>query len=284
MRAFILLFLLTAGTGFAQAQAKTAPAVSSSPSADSRWRLVWNDEFNGGNGSAPDKSKWVVETGGNGWGNNELEYYTNRVNNVQMRDGALVITAKSEGYSDPEGVFRKYTSARIKTLGKFSQKYGRFEARIQIPRGQGIWPAFWLLGDDIGTRGWPGCGEIDIMENVGKEPGINHGSLHAPSSTAATSDMTATIALPTGQKLSDDFHVYAVEWEPDAVRFYLDVNLYATFKSADWPAGGRWVFDHRFFLILSVAVGGDWPGPPDDTTEFPQTMLVDYVRVYKRKT
>jgi beta-glucanase (GH16 family) len=166
----------------------------------------------------------------------------------------------------------------------FSQAYGRFEARIKLPAGQGMWPAFWMLGENFGSVGWSKCGEIDIMENVGKEPGINHGSLHGPSSTNATSDLTATITLPAGQKLSDDFHVYAAEWEPGAVRFYLDSNLYATFTSAQWPAGGTWVFDHRFFLILNVAVGGDWPGSPDATTVFPQTMLVDYIRVYKRKT
>jgi len=282
MRAFILLFLLTAGTGFAQAQAKTAPAVSSSPSADSRWRLVWNDEFNGGNGSAPDKSKWVVETGGNGWGNNELEYYTNRVNNVQMRDGALVITAKSEGYSDPEGVFRKYTSARIKTLGKFSQKYGRFEARIQIPRGQGIWPAFWLLGDDIGTRGWPGCGEIDIMENVGKEPDIVHGTIHGPG-YSGDKGPTSQFQLEDGKAFADNYHLYAVEWEPQVIRFYVDDKLYATRTPADLPAGAKWVYDHPFFVILNVAVGGNWPGDPDVHTKLPQSMLVDYVRVYEAK-
>jgi beta-glucanase (GH16 family) len=164
----------------------------------------------------------------------------------------------------------------------FSQAYGRFEARIKLPAGQGIWPAFWMLGDNITADGWPKCGEIDIMENVGKEPGINHGSLHGPSSTNATSDLTKTIALPAGKRLSDDFHLYAVEWEPGVVRFYLDSNLYGTFTSAQWPAGGTWVFDHPFFLILNVAVGGDWPGSPDATTVFPQTMLVDYVRVYKR--
>jgi beta-glucanase (GH16 family) len=248
------------------------------------YTLVWSDEFNGKNGSLPDPSKWTYDIGGSGWGNHELEYYTNRRENVRIEDGNLVITARQEPYNVPNGAEFEYTSARLKTQGLFSQAYGRFEARIKLPAGQGIWPAFWMLGDNIGSAGWPKCGEIDIMENVGKEPGINHGSLHAPSSTAATSDRTATIALPAGQKLSDDFHVYAVEWEPDAVRFYLDANLYATFNSANWPAGGRWVFDHRFFLILNVAVGGDWPGPPDEETAFPQTMLVDYVRVYKRKT
>jgi len=123
-----------------------------------------------------------------------------------------------------------------------------------------------------------------MMEKVGKEPGVNHGSLHGPNSTKAISDLTATIALPAGQTLSNDFHVYAVEWEPDTIRFYLDANLYVAFSAAQWPPGGTWVFDHRFFLILNVAIGGDWPGSPDDSTEFPQTMLVDYVRVYKRKS
>jgi beta-glucanase (GH16 family) len=248
------------------------------------YTLVWSDEFNGKDGSLPDASKWTYDIGGSGWGNHELEYYTNRPENARIEDGKLVITARQETYTDSEGAKFDYTSARLKTQGLFSQAYGRFEARIKLPAGQGMWPAFWMLGENFGSVGWSKCGEIDIMENVGKEPGINHGSLHGPSSTNATSDLTATITLPAGQKLSDDFHVYAAEWEPGAVRFYLDSNLYATFTSAQWPAGGTWVFDHRFFLILNVAVGGDWPGSPDATTVFPQTMLVDYIRVYKRKT
>jgi beta-glucanase (GH16 family) len=247
------------------------------------YALIWSDEFNGRNGSLPDPAKWTYDIGGSGWGNHELEYYTNRRENARIEDGKLVITAREEPYNGPDGAEFDYTSARLKTQGLFSQAYGRFEARIKLPAGQGLWPAFWMLGDNFGSAGWPKCGEIDIMENVGKEPGVNHGSLHAPSSTATTSDLTATITLPAGQKLSDDFHVYAIDWEPDAIRFYLDANLYATFSAAQWPRGGTWVFDHRFFLILNVAVGGDWPGSPDDTTEFPQTMLVDYVRVYKRK-
>ena len=247
------------------------------------YTLVWSDEFNGKDGSLPDASKWTYDIGGNGWGNHELEYYTNRSENARIEGGKLVITARQEAFTGPDGTKFKHTSARLKTQGLFSQAYGRFEARIKLPAGQGMWPAFWMLGENIGSVDWPKCGEIDIMENVGKEPGINHGSLHGPSSTNPTSDLTATITLPAGQKLSDDFHVYAVEWEPAAVRFYLDTSLYATFTSEQWPAGGRWVFDHRFFLILNVAVGGDWPGSPDATTVFPQTMLVDYVRVYKGK-
>ncbi len=248
------------------------------------YALVWSDEFNGKDGSPPDPSKWTYDIGGSGWGNHELEYYTNRRENARIESGNLVIAARQEPYKAPNGADFDYTSARLKTQGLFSHAYGRFEARIKLPAGQGLWPAFWMLGDSFGSAGWPKCGEIDIMENVGKEPGINHGSLHGPSSTNATSDLTATITLPAGQALSNDFHVYAVEWEPDAIRFYLDANLYATFAAAQWPPGGTWIFDHRFFLILNVAVGGDWPGSPDDTTEFPQTMLVDYVRVYKHKT
>jgi beta-glucanase (GH16 family) len=248
------------------------------------YTLILSDEFSGKNGSQPDPSKWAYDIGGSGWGNRELEYYTSRRENARIENGNLVITAREEPYRGPNGADFDYTSARLKTQGLFSQTYGRFEARIKLPAGQGLWPAFWMLGDNFGSAGWPKCGEIDIMENVGKEPGINHGSLHGPNSTNATSDLTATIALSAGQTLSNDFHVYAVEWEPEAIRFYIDANLYATFSAAQWPPGGTWVFDHRFFLILNVAVGGDWPGSPDDTTEFPQTMLVDYVRVYKRKT
>src|SRR4029077_4837268 len=131
-----------------------------------RWTLVWSDDFNGSNGSVPDRNQWTIETGGNGWGKPELDFYTNHLQNVQLQDGNLVITARHEAYSDKDGVLFSYTSARLKTQRKFQQSYGRFEARIQIPRGQGIWPAFWMLGEDIESKGWPGCGEIDIMENI----------------------------------------------------------------------------------------------------------------------
>jgi beta-glucanase (GH16 family) len=271
--------LLLAFAELTQTASAQSPAAHPNP-VPSHWRLVWNDEFNGGNGSAPDKSKWVIETGGNGWGNNELEYYTNRVDNVQMQDGRLIITAKSEGYSDSQGVFRAYTSARIKTQGKFSQRYGRIEARIQIPRGQGLWPAFWMLGDDIATVGWPACGEIDIMENIGKEPDTVHGTIHGPGYSGAKG-IGASYKLPDGEEFAEHFHVYAVEWEPKAIRFFVDDHLYATRMPADLPAGTKWIYDHPFFLILNVAVGGNWPGDPDVHTKFPQTMLVDYVRVYE---
>ena len=249
----------------------------------SSWSLTWFDEFSVPDGSAPDPAKWAYDLGGNGWGNFELATYTSRSENLQIRDGNLVISARREKFTGADGITRDFTSARLKTQDRFAQAFGRFEARIKIPRGQGIWPAFWLLGADIKQEGWPKCGEIDIMENIGSEPGINHASLHGPSSVASHSDLTGTYLMPTGQSLAGDFHIYAVEWEPGIARFYVDSNNYATFKQAQWPAGGQWVFDHPFFIILNVAVGGSWPGPPDASTQFPQQMLVDYVRVYSKR-
>jgi beta-glucanase (GH16 family) len=253
------------------------------PPPPASFTLVWSDEFSGPDGSSPDSSKWTNDTGGNGWGNNELEYYTNRTQNAQIKSGNLVITAQKETYTGSDGVTRNYTSARLKTQGLFSQAYGRFEARIKIPAGQGMWPAFWMLGNDITSIGWPKCGEIDIMENIGREPGTVHGSLHGPSTSSPTSDLTALFSLPAGQNFADDFHLYAVEREPGTIRFYVDSSLYATFNQSQWPAGGTWTFNHPFFLILNVAVGGDWPGSPDGTTVFPQQMLVDYIRVYTKQ-
>ena len=246
--------------------------------------LVWGDEFNGPDGSSPDSSKWTYDLGadGNGWGNNELESYTNRTQNVQIKSGNLVITAQRETYTGADGLTRNYTSARLKTQGLFTQAYGRFEARIKIPAGQGMWPAFWMLGKDIDTISWPKCGEIDIMENIGKEPSTVHGSLHGPSTSGPTSDFTAAFSLPAGQNFADDFHLYAVEWEPGTIRFYVDSNLYGTVNQSQWPAGGTWTFDHPFFLLFNLAIGGDWPGSPDNSTVFPQQLLVDYVRVYTK--
>jgi beta-glucanase (GH16 family) len=269
--------LLVGAIAAAQAsQQSTAPQP-----APPAWKLLWSDEFNGPNGSAVDPSKWVTETGGGGWGNDELEYYTNRLENAYQQDGNLVIKVLQEKYIGPGDATRNYTSARLKTLGKFSQTYGRFEARIKIPRGQGIWPAFWMLGDDIDKPGWPDCGEIDVMENIGKEPALVHGTIHGPG-YSGDHGIGAPYALPADQRFADDFHIFAVEWEPAAIRFYVDDHLYTTRTPADLPKGTKWVYDHPFFLLLNVAVGGNWPGSPDASTVFPQTMLVDYVRVYER--
>ena len=248
--------------------------------AESRWTLVWSDEFNGPDGSRPDAAKWKFEVGGNGWGNQELQYYTTRPENSFIRGGNLVIQTLQESFAGPDRVARNYTSARMTTQGLFEQAYGRFEARVKIPRGQGIWPAFWLLGNDFGKVGWPACGEIDIMENIGKEPSTIHGSMHGPG-YSGDFDFTSVYKLPGGVNFFDDFHVFAIEWEPGTVRFYVDQELYSTFTPSRLPAGRKWVFDHPFFIVLNVAVGGLWPGLPDSTTVFPQAMLVDYVRVYK---
>ena len=253
---------------------------NTSPAGKGKWNLVWSDEFNGPNGSGADLAKWTFDVGGGKWGNQELEHYTSRRENSHIEDGSFVIQAQREKYKGEHGVTWDYTSARLKTQGKFSQTYGRFEARIKVPYGQGLWPAFWMLGDDIDRVDWPGCGEIDIMENIGKEPSIIHGSIHGPGHTGE--EIEAHYALPDGKRFADDFHLFAVEWEPEVVRFYVDDDLYATRTRAELRAGQRWVFDHRFFLLLNVAVGGDWPGNPDSSTIFPQRMLVDYVRVYRR--
>lgn len=273
---FLVLVPLSCGGGAVREPSTPTPTPTG-------YTLVWSDEFSGANGSAPDSTKWVHDIGGNGWGNNELEYYTSRTQNAQLQNGNLVITAQRETYTGAEGTTRDYTSARLKTQNLFSQAYGRFEARIKIPAGQGMWPAFWMLGSDITTIGWPKCGEVDIMENIGKQPSVIYGSLHGPSSISRTSTEFGTFKLPAGENFADDFHVYAIEWEPGTVRFYVDSNLYGTFEKASWPANGTWAFDHPFFIILNVAVGGDWPGPPDSSTSFPQEMLVDYVRIYAKQ-
>jgi beta-glucanase (GH16 family) len=243
---------------------------------NAKWALSWSDEFNGPSGSAPDPAKWVYDIGGNGWGNKELEYYTDsRKNSYADGGGNLVIKAIKEEFKGSQ-----YTTARLKTQGKFSQAHGKFEARMKLPFGQGIWPAFWMLGDDITTVGWPACGEIDIMEHIGKEPSTIHGTAHGPGYSGGEA-IGKAIEIPDGKKASDAFHVFTIEWEPQQIRWYMDGKLYHTLTPSNLPAGKKWVFDHPHFLILNLAVGGQWPGYPDQTTTFPQTMLVDYVRVYR---
>jgi beta-glucanase (GH16 family) len=250
-------------------------AGASCTSSSTGWNLVWSDEFNGPAGTAVDSSKWTFDVGGTGWGNSELEYYTSGTNNAAM-DGAgnLVITAKKESQGG-----MSYTSARIKTQGIAAWTYGRVEGRIKIPQGQGLWPAFWLLGNDITTNPWPACGEIDVMENIGKEPSIIHGTIHGPGYSGG-SGPTAQITLST--PVASAFHVFAIEWEQNVIRWYVDDTLYSTKTPSNIPSGATWVYAHPFFIILNVAVGGGWPGNPDSTTVFPQQMLVDYVRVCQR--
>jgi beta-glucanase (GH16 family) len=243
-------------------------------------KLLWSDEFTGATGASPDSTNWVFDIGGSGFGNNEKETYTDRPANACLDGkGNLVIAALRETLTGPDGIERDYTSARIKTQGKFSCRFGRVEARIKSPSGKGIWPAFWMLGTDIGQIGWADCGEIDIFEVKGGEPTVNHGSLHGPGYEGGNA-LTTSHTLPGGKSVADDFHVYAVEWEPGMVKFFVDDVLYSTRTPADIP-GRKWVFDHDFFIIFNLAVGGNFAGDPDATTVFPQRMVVDYVRVYE---
>jgi beta-glucanase (GH16 family) len=279
----IVLALSAAACGSSGTADRASPVPGSPPAPPATgWTLAWSDEFDGPSGALVDAGKWAFDVGGNGWGNQELEYYTDRPRNASLNgEGALAIQALSETYTGPDGVTREHTSARLKTQGKLDQAYGRFEARLKLPRGQGLWPAFWMLGNDIGALGWPRCGEIDVMESIGREPSTVHGTIHGPGYSGAGA-IGAPFIFPGGARVADDFHVFAVEWEAAAIRWYVDGTLYQTRTPADLPAGQRWAFDHPFFLVLNVAVGGSWPGNPDASTVFPQTMLVDYVRVYRR--
>ncbi|HXA51555.1 MAG TPA: glycoside hydrolase family 16 protein [Candidatus Acidoferrum sp.] len=238
-------------------------------------RLVWQDEFELPAGTGPDHTKWAFDLGQNrGWGNAELEEYTaSTANAFHDGEGHLIIQA----IALPGG---KYTSARLKTQGLASFRYGRIEARIKVPFGQGIWPAFWMLGSDIATAGWPRCGEIDIMENIGKEPATVHGTVHGPGYSGG-SGIGSPYVLREG-RFADDFHVFTLDWQPDSIAISVDHVVYRRVTPADLPKGAAWVYDHPFFLLLNLAVGGNWPGYPDSTTQFPQRMTVDYVRVYSR--
>ncbi len=248
------------------------------------WHLIWSDEFNGPAGAGIDTNKWTAETGGDGWGNQELEFYTASPRNAALDgQGCLTITALKSAAHTFHTKYGNgcYSSARIITAKKFSVKYGRIQARIRIPAGQGLWPAFWMLGESFPTAGWPACGEVDIMENVGKQPDTISGSLHGPG-YFGDHGRTAEYHLPRHAPFAAAFHVFAVEWEAGEIRWYCDDHLYERRTTADVPAGKPWVFDKPFFLLLNLAVGGDWPGNPDATTPFPAIMAVDYVRVYQR--
>ncbi|MFG2587494.1 family 16 glycosylhydrolase [Streptomyces sp. NPDC048438] len=271
-----LVLLLSAALVAAFLLTTTGPGT---PRADAAAQ-TWADEFDGAAGSAPDSSKWTLEKGGSGNGNNELQYYTDSTRNASLDgNGNLVITAHRNSDSGLQCWYGtcQYTSARMNTAKTFTQAYGRYEARIKIPRGQGIWPAFWMLGDDLGSAGWPNSGEIDIMENVGKEPGTVHGTIHGPGYSGGAG-IGASYSLPGGRAFADDFHTFAVDWSPNALVWSVDGQTYQTRTPAD-VNGNKWVFDHPFFIVLNLAVGGNWPGSPDGSTSLPQTMTVDYVRV-----
>ena len=260
------------------------PEPPNAPPEDPEWVLRWADEFSEAVGTPPNPSFWRHEVGGWGWGNQEHQFYTDRADNAAHDGhGHLVITAREETLPTSSCWYGTclYSSARLTTEDRFTQQYGRIEARIELPYGQGIWPAFWMLGDDFRDVGWPDTGEIDIMENIGREPRTVHGTIHGPGYSGGAG-LTGSFTLPEGEAFADGFHVFRIDWSPDEIRWFVNDILVHVLTPENLPDPEAWVFDHPFFLILNIAVGGQWPGYPDETTSFPQTMRVDYVRAYER--
>ena len=242
------------------------------------WNLVWSDDFDGPAGQAPDASKWTYDIGrgDNGWGNEEAQYYTDRPENVSLDgEGNLKITAIRETFGGAA-----FTSARIKTQGIFAQAFGRFEARIKTPYGPGIWPAFWLLGENIDQVGWPQCGEIDVMELRGQAPNLIAGSVHGPGYSAGQA-ISSSYGFES-QRFDTDFYTFAVEWGEDYIDYFVDDFVYKRITREEVEEDGEWVFDQPFHMLLNVAVGGTYVGFATGRTPFPQTMEVDYVRVYQQ--
>ncbi|RMG86610.1 MAG: glycosyl hydrolase family protein [Bacteroidetes bacterium] len=237
------------------------------------WTKIWADEFEG---SELDLNHWTHELGNHGWGNNELQNYTNSPANSYLSDGHLIIEARKESSGGSD-----YSSARIITADKFEFAFGRVDIRARLPEGQGIWPALWMLGANFWDIGWPACGEIDIMELIGQNPDIVHGTAHWGIDNSNHQSKTASKALPAGQKFSDEFHVFSIIWEPNRVEWYVDDVLINTLTPADMN-GQPYPFNNEFFFIFNIAVGGNWPGSPDASTVFPQQMVVDYIRVFQQ--
>jgi beta-glucanase (GH16 family) len=263
----------TLGAWVAVGCGAATPEVVGPPAA---WVQTWGDEFDGPARALPDRTRWTFDVGGGGWGNRQLEYDTDSPDNVSLDgEGHLVITARRESLGA-----NGFTSGRIKTQGLFAQRYGRIEARVRLPSGRGVWPAFWMLGADFPTKGWPGCGEIDVLEMRGQEPSVVLGSLHGPGYSGGGA-LSARYRLTEG-RFDAGFHRFAVEWDPNRIRFLVDDEPFQVVPAASVLARGDWVFDHEFFLLLNVAVGGDFVGPPDAATPFPQSMTVDWVRVFRR--
>jgi beta-glucanase (GH16 family) len=239
------------------------------------WTLTMSDEFDGAEAEPPNGEMWTYDIGGDGWGNGQLEFNTDSIENVSLDgQGNLRIVAREESFMGNE-----YTSGRIKTQGLFEQKYGRFEARIKLPEGAGLWPAFWMLGANIDEVPWPGCGEIDILEHQGQRPERAFGSLHGPGYSGGEA-ISRGLELDGGESFADDFHIFAVDWDPGRIAFSIDGEVYQTINSSAVP--GDWVFNQEFFLILNLAVGGTLGGPVGPDTVFPAEMLVDYVRIFER--
>ncbi len=245
----------------------------STPKTYPGYTLDFADEFSN---KDIDQSVWAYDIGGSGWGNNELENYTdNKANSYITSPGYLVIEARQEKLGN-----NNYTSARLKSQGKKSFNLGRIDMRANVPTSSGMWPALWMLGDNITTVGWPKCGEIDIMEIIGREPGKVYGTSHfGPSGGSANTQDGGNYSLKSGT-FSDQFHVFSIIWQQDSVKYLVDDIAYNT-TTRD-KVGSSYPFNAPFFIIMNVAVGGDWPGPPNGSTIFPQRMFVDYVRVFKK--
>jgi beta-glucanase (GH16 family) len=260
------------------------------------WTLTWSDEFEGANGSPPNPTYWAHDVGGQGWGNDELEYYTDGAANTYLEDGNLVIVATTEGASgyscanDGDPGPCQYTSGRIRTqpgtgTTGFAQTYGRFEARMKLPAGAGLWPAFWMLGTNISTVSWPACGEIDAMENLGQAPSTVYGHLHMPQTGTGNYGPGTAYNLTSGS-FADDYHVFAIEWQKGEVDFFVDGAMYDSITESSTPSDATWAFDgHPFFIVLNLAVGSkdSWPGATNASTMFPAKAYVDYVRVYEKE-
>jgi beta-glucanase (GH16 family) len=265
--AMVLLLVLSILLAACGAAART-PAATPIPEPPG-WKLLWHDEFDG---TGIDSANWTYDIGAGGWGNGEAQYYTSRPENARIESGMLVIEARQEKYEDSY-----YTSARLKTQGLQSFQYGRIEARLKVPSGDGLWPAFWMLGADFDGSNWPDCGEVDIMEYIGREPDLIMGTLHGPGYSGA-------LGLSQWNRqeyaIADDFHTYAIEWKPGQIDWYYDGEKYHSVTPADL-SGRQWVFDHPFFIILNLALGGQLAGPIGLDTVFPAHLYVDYVRVYQ---
>ncbi len=261
-------------------QATSTPAIAAAtPEMEAPggpWQLAWSDEFNGAAGTPPDSSKWSASVGGGGWGNKQLDYDTDNQNAYQDGHGNLILEARQ---GNPGGLSCwygpcKYTSAQITTKGHFSFTYGLLEARIKIPAGQGLWSAFWLLGDNCATVGWPTCGEVDVMENVGSDPGLIYGTVHGPGYSSGT------YQLQQGS-FADAFHIFGLRWDPNHLYFMVDgVTYHTVYRNGSFPSAADWVYNHPFSIFLNLPVGGVWPGSPNASTVFPERMYVSYVRFY----
>jgi len=271
----VVISLVVIGLTLGVVAARRSSDASTEPHS-SREPVAWSDNFSGPRGQLPDPRKWSLETG-YGWGDGELQSYTGRRANVSLDGrGHLAITARRERYTGHDGRTASYTSARLNTQRKFEFAYGNVEARIRMPVGRGLLPAFWAAGSNLDVVGWPEAGEIDVVELNGNQPRTVHGTLHMP---RAGQDFALEHTRRTRGALATRFHVYGVTWSPNRIAFRFDGRVYGVARRSTLPGGARWTLNHPFFLLLTLAVGPRWLGPPDATTRFPATMLVDWVRV-----